>query len=128
MTIKGLEIDILKIIRNIEDKFNNFRMNVDWYRYKAKDFYEEYGHFPSHKEDRKIYAWVIQWWGRTYLTNPQKYQDMTQLLVDIGYEHKSWSVANERKWEANYSKAKHWYEQYGSLLGSSSHLWAVRWL
>ena len=129
MTIKGFEIDILTIIRNIEDRFNEFRWNADWYRCyaAAKEFYEKNGHFPTHKESRKIYQWVIQWWSRTYLINPQQYQDRAQMLMDIGYEHKSWTVDNAKKWEGYFAKAKQYYEQYGMFPETSLHTWAVRW-
>ena len=129
MTIKGMELDIINALQFIDNKFKGYFNNSDWFNNysMAKEFFDTHGHFPTHKENHKIYQWVIQWWSRTYLTNPQQHQDRAQMLVDIGYEYKSGMVANNKKWEGYFAKAKQYYEQYGMFPKTSLHAWAVRW-
>ena len=55
---------------------------------EAKLFYDEYGHFPTHTESKRISLWAKCWWVRTYLKNQELYQEKADMLIAIGFEYK----------------------------------------
>ena len=55
---------------------------------EAKAFFEEHGHFPTKKENVRLYRWAWRWWKDTYLKNPGLHQEKLDMLKNIGFEYK----------------------------------------
>ena len=79
----------------------------------AKDFYDRNGHFPTHKENRRIRQWANVWYHKYAENNP----DFLQSLLDIGYRIPDrW-----RLWDSNYRTARDFYITYGRALRPSDN-------
>ena len=78
---------------------------------EAKAFYDEHGHFPTHKENRKIRQWANVWWHKYSEQNPDK----LQMLFNIGFQAPDkWTL-----WNKNYELAKAFYKKNGRGLKNS---------
>ena len=115
MTVKGVALDIANIIGIINNKYNDYRKFFDWNNNyaQAKAFFEENGHFPSYKEDMKLYHWAIYWMNNVYPKNPEENEEKAQMLRDIGYIYRTAKDRNESLWIDNYQEAMESCEQYG---------------
>lgn len=115
MTVKGVALDIINIVQTIENKYNDYRKYFNWDKnYEAaKAFYEEQGHFPTYKEDKKIYHWAIDWMNRFYLKEPVEYEEKMQMLRDIGFTYQTSEERNGILWMNNYRDVLAFQEEHG---------------
>lgn len=115
MTVKGVALDIANIIGIINNKYNDYRKFFDWNNNyeQAKAFFEEHGHFPSYKEDKKLYHWAIHWMNKVYMKSPEMNEEKAKMLRDIGYIYRTAKDRNENLWMNNYQEAMESCEQYG---------------
>lgn len=77
---------------------------------QAKTFFETHGHFPSQKEDRRLYVWARQWWlggGAGH------YPDKARLLSDIGFACQTIKDYHDSLWLKNYHEAEAFYKKHG---------------
>ena len=98
---------------------------------EAKAFYEEHGHFPASKENRKLYHWAINWWKNTYLKNPEAYQGKADMLIAIGYTYQTFDEMNDKVWMKFYTEVKTFYEEHRHFPTSKEnkrlYTWALVW-
>ena len=50
----------------------------------CKTFFDEHGHFPTAKENKRIHDWAGNWWRRSSAKHP----DRVSLLKEIGFKPK----------------------------------------
>ena len=94
-----------------------------WKNYaEAKAFFEEHGHFPTKKENVRLYSWARNWWKRTYLKNPELHQEKADMLTAIGFTYNS----NDEIWIKNYAEAKTFFDKYGHF-PTEKRVWAREW-
>lgn len=55
---------------------------------KCQNFVNEYGRFPSYKDNEKLIRWLYRWYKETYLKNPVLHQEKLDLLIEIGFKYK----------------------------------------
>lgn len=115
MTVKGAALDIINIVQAIENKYNDCRKFFSWNNnYEAvKAFYEENGHFPTYREDKKLYHWAIDWMNRYYLKNPDEHEEKMQKLRDIGFVYQTSVERNDILWMKNYEEVLAFQDEYG---------------
>ena len=111
-----------------EDRIDKvFMMNYE----EAKTFVDEYGHFPTPKENKKIYSWANGWWRKTYLNNQELHQDKTDMLTDIGFKYQSMDDRNHKLFMNNYAEAKAFFDEHGYFPSkkenSTLNAWAGKW-
>jgi len=115
------------------DRFGEDLSNADWDKNyaEAKAFFEEYGHFPTEKENKRLYGWVRNWWKRTYLKNPEINKEKADMLTAIGFMCQSMDDFFDKKWMVNYEEAKVFFEEYGHFPTEKEnfkiHRWGVKW-
>ena len=115
------------------DRFGDDLSNADWdanYA-EAKVFSKEYGHFPTMKENAKLYGWAMNWWKNNYLKNPELHQDKAKMLTDIEFVYQSKDEFFDKKWWKNYEEAKAFFDEYGHLPTEKENRllygWAKQW-
>ena len=98
---------------------------------EAKDFFEEYGHFPDYKENKKLYSWVRAWWINTYLKNPVLHQEKAEMLTYIKFKYKTMEEIKNEQWGKNYEEAKAFFDKYGHFPENKENKkirqWAIQW-
>lgn len=98
----------------------------DTYYRKAKEHFEQTGHFPMVSEDRALYLYFRKWAGQHARTFPER----MVMLADIGYV----MPASFKEWDSNYAKAKEHFEKAGHFptlsenptLNRWAHTWALK--
>lgn len=104
-------IDYLMDVRELLAKMDERMAYCDRWdvwekRYQiAKDYYDKNGKFPSGKE----WEWLRTYFGNNARKCPD--EERTALLMSIGWR------PEESMWEANYRKAKEFYEKFGRFPG-----------
>ena len=76
---------------------------------KAESFYKKFGHFPSHKEDKKLYDWAYRWYKEKYLLDKKLHQEEFKKISKIGFKLN----CINNKWLVYYQEAKSFFEEYG---------------
>ena len=98
---------------------------------EAEAFFEEYGHFPTQKENKRLYAWVKKWVVDSYLKKTVEYQEKMDMLVAIGYKNQSKEERYDKMWEYNYKKTKDFYINHGWFPNIKDdkklNHWAMQW-
>lgn len=94
---------------------------------EAKAFFDENGHFPTIRENKRIRSWVRTWWN----TSADRHPDKVKLLQSIGYSYETVEQHSEKLWSECYEKAKTFFEQQGRFPkkgeGGNLRNWATRW-
>ena len=133
ITVKGVAVDIMNVIQSIGNKFNDYRKNFDWNNNyaEAKAFFDEYGRFPSYKENQKLYNWANNWIKYYYLNNPEQYQQKAEMLTAVGFVYQSSKDRNDGMWMKNYEEAKAFYDEQGHFPRSNEnnrlYQWSMAW-
>lgn len=94
---------------------------------RARQFYEEHGHFPSLTEDKHLHEWARQWCSHFGHANPAK----VQMLAEIGYVYQTAEEWNEKYWNRNYRECKTFFEEHNRFPSLTDNrrlfTWAGRW-
>ena len=97
----------------------------------AKAFFEVHGHFPTRKENERLYAWAGNWWRKIYLKNPELHQEKADMLITIGFEYKTAEDLNDGKWIDNYKEAETFFKKYGHFPTQKEndrlYVWVWNW-
>ena len=96
------------IYQSVKDRFEElFTENYE----EAKAFFDEYGRFPSNKDNQKIRQWAMDWWSNNFLMNSELYQTRADMLIAIGFDFQSANDRNEKLWMKNYDECKTFFEE-----------------
>ena len=108
-------------------EYKNF--DIKWMSFyeECKVFFDEYGHFPFQNENEKLYEWARNWWTKSYLKNPEKYQEQADMLTSLGFIYQSADELNDIKWMKNYEECKVFFDEYGHFPKYSENKRLYRW-
>lgn len=71
----------------------------------ARRYFKKHGHFPTHKENRRIRQWANVWYHKHSKENPEK----LDMLLSIGFQiPDKWNL-----WNKNYQIAKGFLMEHG---------------
>lgn len=94
---------------------------------EAKAFYDEHGHFPTMRENKRLRSWVRVWWN----SSADKHPDKVALLKTIGYVYETVEEHSEKLWMNCYERARVFFDKHGRFPrkgeGGNLRNWAVRW-
>ena len=98
---------------------------------EAKTFFDEYGHFPTVKENKRLNGWARYWWRNVYLKNPELYQEKADMLTAIGFVYQLVDERNGKLWMKNYAEAQVFFEEHGHFPKQKENKklygWAYQW-
>lgn len=80
---------------------------------EAKAFFEQHGHFPSQKENKRLNQWGRIWWRNIYLKNMELYQEKADMLTAIGFVYQTIDVYLDKRFTRNYIECKAFFNIHG---------------